>query len=129
MLKDHKYKDCLEAVYSVHNEQRKNRLTSKNLIAIGKILLDAGADPNHEHGQPIPGYTPLMLAAESDETAEIFEYMLQKSGNPQKTYIDHIGQRINCWIIATAFKSAKIIAILKRSSSATATLSGAHCIN
>jgi ankyrin repeat protein len=47
----------------------------ESLRNIALTLLKSGADPNAEHSFPVPGYTPLMLAAELDEL-ELFEAML-----------------------------------------------------
>lgn len=79
---------------------------------IGTILIKAGADVNAEHVDPIKGYTPLMLAAELDES-ELFELMLEKGGDPKKHYLHpDTNEEINCHQISKAFGSDQVLRIL-----------------
>ena len=47
-------------------DQQVCRYSVEKLQQIVKVLLRFGADPNCGHSYPVPAYTPLMLAAESD---------------------------------------------------------------
>jgi ankyrin repeat protein len=83
--------------------------TVANLIEIAALLLKAGAKPNAVHQYPVPGRTPLMLAAESD-LPELFDLMIRNGGEPVQP--DAMGQ--NCLQIAQAFKSRKILDYMQR---------------
>ncbi|MEW6315815.1 MAG: ankyrin repeat domain-containing protein, partial [Pseudomonadota bacterium] len=62
-----------------------------------EVLLEFAANPNAAHGYPVPGRTPLMLAAESD-LPEVFDLMVRHGGEPMQP--DASGQ--NCMHIALA---------------------------
>ena len=47
----------------------------------------SGADPNAEHTHPINGYTPLMLAVETDE-AQVAKALKEAGGDTEKVYLD-----------------------------------------
>lgn len=95
-------------------KERTKYLDIESLRKIAALLIQRGASPNAEHISPILGYTPLMLAAESDE-AELFEKMLGYGGRPDKYYKHpETGQNINCFKIAIAFRSQKVAELLKR---------------
>ncbi|MGE4518928.1 MAG: ankyrin repeat domain-containing protein [Desulfobacteraceae bacterium] len=90
-------------------------LNIKDFYKIVELLLKAGADPNAEHTDPIPGYTPLMVAAEIDNL-EIFKKMVDKGGDVNKTYSFKKGNivfNLNCMDIAREFKSRKIFSFIK----------------
>lgn len=94
-------------------ENSKKEVSVDDLHEIAKLLLDYGADPNAVQTYPLPGYTPLMYAAERDE-ARVFEMMLDKGGDSLKTYRNPMdGQQINCWNIAMGFGSSRVMNILK----------------
>ena len=71
-------KRVVELVWDSEMQQHsKSRLTN-----IVRLLLDFGANPNAQHDYPVPGRTPLMLAAESD-LLEVFSLMVEGyGGNP-----------------------------------------------
>lgn len=79
------------------------------LMEIAELLLDAGADPNAVHQYPVPGRTPLMLAAESD-LPELFDLMVRHGGNPFQSDAD--GQ--DCRRIAMAFGSRRVLNCLQQ---------------
>jgi ankyrin repeat protein len=83
--------------------------TVANLIEIAALLLKAGAKPNAVHQYPVPGRTPLMLAAESD-LPELFDLMIRNGGEPLQP--DAMGQ--NCLQIAKAFRARKILDYTRR---------------
>lgn len=86
-----------------------SRHTVSNLTRIGAVLLKAGANPNASHQYPVPGRTPLMLAAESD-LPELFDLMIRHGGDP--LIPDSMGQ--NCSRIARAFGSRHVYNYLQR---------------
>ena len=88
-------------------ERHVRRHSVEKLRQIIALLLRFGADPNRGHRYPLPGRTPLMLAAESDIPA-VFELMVAHSGDPLKP--DAEGR--NCHHIAMAFRSMRVLALL-----------------
>ena len=84
------------------------RHTVGKLTEIAAILLESKANPNAPHHYPVPGRTPLMLAAESD-LPEVFDLMMQHGGEPLRP--DAAGQ--NCMQIAASFRSVKIMGYLR----------------
>lgn len=88
------------------------RHTVSNLMRIAADLLKAGANPNAPHTYPVPGRTPLMLAAESD-LPELFDLMLQHGGDPLRPDAAHQ----NCMQIAQSFRAYKVVGYLRRSTS------------
>lgn len=77
------------------------------------ILLKAGANVNQIAKRPILGYTPLMLAVESNEY-EIARYMVDHcNGDLNKTYVDpRDGRLISFQDIISEFKAFKCEALL-----------------
>ena len=88
-----------------------SRHTVSSLMQIAAALLKAGANPNAPHTYPVPGRTPLMLAAESD-LPELFDLMLQHGGDPLRPD----AARQNCMQIAQSFGSRKVIDVIQRRS-------------
>lgn len=86
-----------------------SRYSVEKLTQIVSLLLRFGADPNKGHGYPVPGRTPLMLAAETDNPG-LFELLVEHGGDPLKP--DAQGQ--NSFQIATAFQSHRVLAWLRR---------------
>ncbi len=87
-----------------------SRHSVSNLMQIAAVLLKAGANPNAPHTYPVPGRTPLMLAAESD-LPELFDLMVQHGGDPLRP--DAALQ--NCMQIAQSFRARKVVDYLTRS--------------
>lgn len=79
------------------------------LMQIAELLLEAGANPNAPQRYPVPGRTPLMLAAESD-LPTLFGLMLEHGGDPLRP--DSTGQ--NCAQIARSFRAMRILDRLER---------------
>lgn len=88
-----------------------SRHSVSSLMQIAAVLLKAGANPNAPHTYPVPGRTPLMLAAESD-LPELFDLMLQHGGDPLRPD----AARQNCMQIAQSFGSRKVIDVIQRRS-------------
>ncbi len=83
-----------------------------DLHKIAKLLFDYGADPNAVQTCPLPGYAPLMYAAQRDEV-RVFETMSDKGGDPFKTYTNPIdGQPVSCMRIAQEFGSGRVMNML-----------------
>jgi hypothetical protein len=80
-----------------------------SLTRIVELLLKLGAQPNAAHAYPVPGRTPLMLAAEAD-LVDVFELMIERGGNPHLP--DAAGN--DCMDIAIEFKSQKVVTYLRR---------------
>lgn len=89
-------------------DQHVRRYSIGKLTQIVALLLKFGAKPNAAHGYPVPGRTPLMLAAES-ELPEVFDLMIEHGGEPLRP--DAANQ--NCMHIAAAFRSRKIMDYLQ----------------
>lgn len=111
--KNNKLFSSVQKSYVSIIKERMASLDVEALRNIALLLIQKGADSNAEHQAPIKRYTPLMLAAESDE-AELFEEMLRYGGKPDKFY-NHpqSDQKINCFHIAVHFRSQQIVTILK----------------
>lgn len=89
-------------------------LSLDGLRQIAHLLLQAGAEPNAVHQRPVKGYTPLMLAAESDE-AELFSAMLEQKGDPDLSYLEPQKQEpVNCWQIALYFGADTVLKLLQQ---------------
>ncbi|MDH1489256.1 ankyrin repeat domain-containing protein [Acinetobacter johnsonii] len=89
------------------------KISELELRKIIDILLKAGADVNQTAKRPILGYTPLMLAVESNEY-EIARYMLDHChGDLNKTYVDpRDGRLISCQNIISEYEAEKCKALL-----------------
>lgn len=89
-------------------EAMKPKVSVEQLKKIVFTLLNAGADVNQPAKLPISGYTPFMLALESDEY-EIAKYMLDHcKADMKKSYINpRNGQLIFPSDIINHFKSTK----------------------
>ncbi len=82
--------------------------TTDDLDRIVALLLEHGANPNEVSTYPDIGYTPLMLAAESN-AANAFRMMLKNGGDPEKTN----RQGNNSWRIAIGFASTDIYPMMQ----------------
>ncbi|WP_067583125.1 ankyrin repeat domain-containing protein [Endozoicomonas ascidiicola] len=98
-----------ETIAEYFHEEQQSRFEYQKLFQITKLLLERGADPDATHKSPIPGYTPLMLACELDES-ELVQLMIEKGGDPYKTY-QHELYPIDCWDIAHYFGSKSVLAV------------------
>lgn len=98
-----------EAIASHLVNHRADRHSGAKLMEIAALLLKAGANPNAAHQYPVPGRTPLMLAAEND-LPELFDSMLQHGGDPLRP--DAMGN--NCWHISNSFRARKVMDYLQQ---------------
>lgn len=89
----------------------KNALSADNFREIAKYLIEQGADFNAKHDSGMQGYTPLMLAIESNEDT-IVEAMMSSKHHKVKwddTCVDTIHQRrVNLIDIAQHWKADKV---------------------
>lgn len=110
---DPKYMRLRTAAVQTLVERTKTSLHVDKLRNIALQLIEAGADPNARHTNPILNYTPLMLAAELDE-AEIFRFMLDHGGDPRLYYEDsRTGARVDCCLIADGFQANRVQGVLR----------------
>lgn len=95
----------------------------EELRRIAKLLLDHGADPNAAYDiNGLKGYTPFLLACESDE-AELVEYMLASATDNTKRKQADInivcqdskdGKVISCFEVCRYFGSEATLAVLAK---------------
>ena len=103
------YKSIHEAVGKTLIETEQKALDLNVLRAIAGLLIEQGADTNAEQNYPIPGYTPLMLAIESDELS-LAKTMIRAGGNLDKTYLDqNSGNWVTSLQIATEFQADSVL--------------------
>lgn len=104
----HANADAAMSVAHALVERHRQYHTVAQMTRIVETLLEAGADPNAAHVYPVPGRTPLMLAAESN-LLEVFVLMVEHGGDTHLP--DAAGQ--SCTEIAAAFQSSDIAAYLR----------------
>ena len=86
---------------------------NENLYKIAEILLKKGANPNYPlEIKGIRGYTPLMLAAESDNIT-LFKMMVEYGGNPNQKALHENAAEISCWEFAFLRNSSHIVKYLE----------------
>ena len=107
------FQKILNSLLKLSPELIDNRINPVNMRRIATLLIKAGADVNAEHTAPVNGYTPLMLAAELNETI-LFNEMLSEGGDPRKSYYcKNTRMDVDCWRIAEYFQSSKVLSTLK----------------
>ncbi len=99
----------MKAVQILFNDEL-HRHSKHRLAEIICLLLTSGADPNAAHGYPVPGRTPLMLAAESD-LVEIFALMVEKYGGKSLQADAHGQASLD---IARSFKAWRVQTYLQQ---------------
>ena len=100
--------ELLNEVVKTILEDELGRHSKPNMMQIIRWLLIAGANPNAGHQYPVPGRTPLMLAAESN-LVQVFALMVEKfEGNPLQRDAD--GQ--DSYDIARSFNALDIMAYM-----------------
>lgn len=94
-------------------EAMQPKVAPNRMREIIHLLLNAGANVNQPAKLPVLGYTPLMLAIESNEY-EIARYMIDHcKGDLNKTYVDlRNGRLISAQDIIKHFKSYQCEALL-----------------
>lgn len=85
-----------------------------DLYKIAEILLENGADPNKPlEIKGIRGYSPLMLAAESDNV-KLFKMMVEHGGNPNQGALHRDATEFSCWDFAVLNKSSHVLKYLEQ---------------
>ena len=85
-----------------------------DLYKIAEILLENGADPNKPlEIKGIRGYSPLMLAAESDNV-KLFKMMVEHGGNPNQGALHRDATEFSCWDFAVSNKSSHVLKYLEQ---------------
>lgn len=96
--------ETISAMVNVMNR----RHSSQRLLSIAQALLEQGAKPNKPHRYPVKGYTPLMLAVESD-LPEFVHALLQHGGDPLRP--DASGR--DCFQIAMESRAIRAVQVLR----------------
>ncbi len=99
-----RYRELLEQLASAMVAEQIKRHSAPKLMRIIELLLEHKACPNAIHDYPVPGRTPLMLAAESN-AKQAFDLMLRHGGDPHQADADGM----TCLSIALAFGAADVI--------------------
>lgn len=109
-LKDPRKREILNQVVNQLDSGDNRDISAYKKIV--HLLLDAGANPNQAHEYPIPGYTPLMLAAETNDS-DLFRQLEKAGGDRKRTYqrTDTL-EHIDCLEIAKYFNSENIVTYL-----------------
>ena len=86
----------------------------EDLYKIAEILLERGANPNMSlEINGIRGYTPLMLAAESDNV-KLFKMMIEHGGKPNQRALHRDATEFSCWDFAVLKNSSHILKYLEQ---------------
>ncbi len=105
-----------DAMQQMYLTELKKASSADNFREIAKYLIEQGADFNAKHDSAMQGYTPLMLAIESNEDT-IVEAMMGSKHHKVKwddTCVDTIHQRrVNLNDIAQNWKADKVSPYLK----------------
>jgi|TARA_R110002072_G_C7953267_1_gene533350 hypothetical protein len=106
---DPRYKNIHQAAGKILVETEQKSFDLDVLRAMAGLLIKRRADTNAEQNYPIPGYTPLMLAIESDELA-LVNRMISAGGILEKTYLDqNSGKWVTPLQIATEFQAHSVL--------------------
>lgn len=107
-LKEPRNRQIYEELVSVMVEHMLKRHSIPKLIRIAELLLEHGANPNAPAIYPVPGRTPMMLAAE-DNSGWAFDLMLRHGGDP----FIRDSQGSDCIRIAHSFRAAEVIGYMR----------------
>lgn len=106
---DPRYNSIHQAAGKILVETERKSFDLDVLRAMAGLLIEQGADTNAEQNYPIPGYTPLMLAIESDEL-DLVNRMVSAGGILEKTYLDqNSGKWVTPLQIATEFQAHSVL--------------------
>ena len=107
-----------ESVINVISAQEREYCSRSKMFEIAKVLLKYGANPNlPQKMNGWEGYTPLMLAAETNQ-CDLFDLMVTKyNGNPNQTadYEREDGSvwGMSCWEIAVEWHADEVLRYLE----------------
>jgi len=107
-MKESRNREIYEKLVSVMVERMLKRHSIPKLIRIAELLLEHGANPNAPARYPIPGRTPMMLAAE-DNSGWAFDLMLRHGGDP----FIRDSQGSDCIRIAHSFRAAEVVGYMR----------------
>lgn len=107
-LKESRNREIYEELVSVMVERMLKRHSIPKLIRIAELLLEHGANPNAPARYPVPGRTPMMLAAE-DNSGWAFDLMLRHGGDP----FIRDSQGSDCIRIAHSFRAAEVVGYMR----------------
>lgn len=102
-LKEPQNREIYEKVVSAMVELMLKRHSVPKLIRVVELLLEYRADPNSPMRYPVPGRTPMMLAAEIN-SGWAFDLMLRHGGEP----FIRDSQGCDCIQIALTFRAAEV---------------------
>lgn len=104
-----RYNSIHQAAGKILVETERKSFDLDVLRAMAGLLIEQGANTNAEQNYPIPGYTPLMLAIESDEL-DLVNRMVSAGGILEKTYLDqNSGKWVTPLQIATEFQAHSVL--------------------
>lgn len=101
-------REIYEKLVSVMVDRMLKRHSIPKLIRIAELLLEHGANPNAPARYPIPGRTPMMLAAE-DNSGWAFDLMLRHGGDP----FIRDSQGSDCLRIAHSCRAAEVVGYMR----------------
>lgn len=105
---DARYRETLQKLVGALVQERIARHSLPKLLRMTELLLRYDAKPNARHDYPVPGRTPLMLAAENDSAAA-FDMMIRAGGDPYQA--DAEGR--SSVVIAHGFRSVEVLKYLR----------------
>ncbi|UKA27475.1 ankyrin repeat domain-containing protein [Photobacterium damselae subsp. damselae] len=111
---DATYSSIMDKIKAIEIDSILQNTSIEGFREIAKYLIDQGADVNAKHNTALKGFTPLMLAAELDETG-LCEYMLNTryKGNIHDTCFDpQTNRRYTVREIAAAWQSKEALKVL-----------------
>lgn len=104
LMEPPRHREIFENLVRAFVDEQLGHISEPKLLRIVENLLIYGADPNAKHQYPVPGRTPLMLAAEID-SVEAFALMMKHGGNPDQ----QDAKGLDCIRIAIGFGSKNIV--------------------
>ena len=107
-LEDPRNREIYEKLVSAMVGRMLKRHSIPKLIRIAELLLEYGANPNAPARYPIPGRTPMMLAAE-DNSGWAFDLMIRHGGDP----FIRDSQGSDCLRIAHSFRAAEVVGYMR----------------
>jgi len=107
-MKEPRNREIYEELVSVMVNDMLERHSIPKLIRIAELLLEHGANPNAPARYPVPGRTPMMLAAE-DNSGWAFDLMLRHGGDP----FIRDSQGSDCIRIAHSCRAAEVVGYMR----------------
>lgn len=108
MMENPEHRNIFENLVTAFARMEASRHSIKKLVRIAELLLRHKANPNAAHQYPVPGRTPLMLAAENN-SGLAFDTLMKFGGDPYQT--DAAG--MDCRKIAYGFAAGEVVGYLR----------------